>query len=89
MYSVVLMKVNFYTIPGDAVTKTAEEFLRRNNIVYEIIDVSENNEARREAIKKSRSSRLPVFEIKRAHSIGVVSGFDEYTLSSMLGIRKQ
>lgn len=59
------------------------EFLKNNNIEFESIDVSENQEQAKDMINKSGDYVVPVIEIDGK----VIEGFDEKKLREELKIK--
>lgn len=82
------MKIKMYSLSTCKHCKDAKAFFKKHNIEFENIEVDNNKKAIEEMYKKSKQYGVPVIEIKRAHGIGIVVGFDEGTLKQMLGINK-
>ena len=61
---------------------TLKEFLKANNIAFQEIDVSMDQEAQKEMVEKSGQMGVPVVEIDRE----VIVGFDKERISQILGI---
>lgn len=80
------MKIRIFVVPGSRLCERAERFLKRHGIAFERVDVSAGEEAMDEMVKKSGQRGVPVFEIRRAHSIGIITGFDEMRLRSIIGL---
>ena len=57
------MNIKIYTTPTCPWCKKTKEFLKENNIEYEEIDVSGNQEAQKEMIDKSGQMGVPVIDI--------------------------
>lgn len=64
------MKVKIYSTPVCPYCDMAREFLEKNNIKFEEIDVSENEAAAREMIEKSGQMGVPVLDINGKIIIG-------------------
>lgn len=60
----------------------AKDFLRRNNIEFEDIDVGINPQAAQEMIDKSGQMGVPVLDINGR----IIIGFDKDAMSKALGI---
>lgn len=60
----------------------AKQFLNDNNIVFENIDVSENEQAADEMIAKSGQMGVPVLDIDGE----IIVGFDREKISKALGL---
>ena len=63
---------------------TLKNFLKEHNILFEEIDVIENQEAQEEMIEKSGQMGLPVVEIDGQ----IVVGFDKEKISKLLNIKE-
>ncbi len=61
-----------------------KQFLNDNKIEFENLDVSENEEARKEMIEKSKQMGVPVIEIDGE----IIVGFDKKKISELLGIKE-
>jgi len=61
-----------------------KQFLNDNKIEFEDLDVSENEEARKEMIEKSGQMGVPVIQINNE----IVVGFDKNKISELLGIKE-
>ncbi len=61
-----------------------KQFLNDNNIEFEDLDVSEDEEARKEMVEKTRQMGVPVIEIDGQF----VVGFDKKKISELLGIKE-
>ena len=61
---------------------TLKEYLKEHNIEFEDIDVSQDEKARDEMIKKSGQMGVPVVEINGE----IVIGFDKEIIKSLLKI---
>jgi glutaredoxin-like YruB-family protein len=77
------MKVKIYTTPTCPYCKLAKEFLNKNKVEFENIDVTANDDAMKEAEKISGQRGVPVIDIDGK----VQTGFDEEKLSAALGIK--
>lgn len=81
-----MVKVLIYSTETCPYCQKAKEFFKEHNIEYEEVNVAEDEKAREEMVKKSGQMGVPVIEIKRAHSVGIIIGFDETKLKQALGI---
>lgn len=63
---------------------TLKEFLRKNNIDFEDIDVSKDENALKEMVEKSGQMGVPVVDIDGQ----IVIGFDKEKISELLNIRE-
>ncbi|XOB41424.1 MAG: glutaredoxin family protein [Candidatus Nealsonbacteria bacterium] len=61
-----------------------KQFLNDNKIEFEDLDVSKNEEARKEMIEKTGQMGVPVIEINDQFVIG----FDKKKISELLGIKE-
>lgn len=61
-----------------------KQFLNDNKIEFEDLDVSENEEARKEMIEKTGQMSVPVIQIDNE----IVVGFNKPKLSQLLGIKE-
>ena len=75
-------KVRVYSTPSCPFCIRAKQFLKENNIEFEDIDVSSNQEAAREMIQKSGQMGVPVLDIGGE----IIVGFDQGRIKSLLGI---
>jgi glutaredoxin 3 len=74
--------VKLFTTPACPYCFTLKEFLKENNIEFEEIDVSQDEKARDEMVKKSGQMAAPVLEINGE----LVVGFDKEKISRLLSI---
>jgi glutaredoxin-like YruB-family protein len=61
----------------------AKQYLKENNVQFEDIDVSENQEKAQEMIKKSGQMGVPVLEIDGK----IIVGFDKDKIKEELGLK--
>lgn len=61
-----------------------KQFLNDNKIEFEDLDVSENEEARKEMVEKTGQMGVPVIQIDNE----IVVGFDKNKISEFLGIKE-
>lgn len=75
------MEVKIYSTPTCPWCKKAKEFLAEKKVAYKDIDVSTNQEAAQEMIKKSGQMGVPQLEING----NMIVGFDQAAIESELG----
>ena len=78
------MNVKVYSTPGCPWCKVAKDFLESHNINFEYIDVSVDENAAKEMIKKSGQMGVPVIEIDDK----IIIGFNKPILEEILGLDK-
>lgn len=61
---------------------TAKQFLKENNIEFEDIDVSTNQQAAEEMVDKSGQMGVPILDIDGE----IVVGFDQNKIKALLGL---
>ena len=76
-------KVRVYSTATCPWCHTAKEFLTKNNIKFEDIDVGENQEAAQEMVEKSGQMGVPVIEVDGQ----IIIGFDEGKLKKALDMQ--
>ena len=76
--------VTIYTTPTCVYCKTAKEFFSENNIAYEEKDVSKDQEALKDMVRKSGGMAVPVIDIDGK----VVTGFNKDEVAELLGVGK-
>lgn len=76
--------VKVYSTPTCPYCVTLKEFLKENSIEFEDIDVSQNEDALNEMVKKSGQMGVPVIDINGK----VVVGFDREKISELLEIKE-
>jgi len=77
-------KVRVYTTVTCPYCFTLKEFLKEHKVSFEEIDVSKNEKARDEMIKKSGSLEAPIIEINGE----IVVGFDKEKICELLNIQE-
>ena len=77
-----MAKVTVYSTPTCPYCDMAKEFLKENNVEFEQIDVSENEEKAREMVQKSGQMGVPVIDIDGT----VIIGFDKEKIKEALKI---
>jgi len=75
-------KVRVYSTATCPWCHTVKEFLKKNGVKFEDIDVGENQEAAQEMVEKSGQMGVPVVEIDRQ----IIIGFDEGKIKKALEI---
>jgi glutaredoxin-like YruB-family protein len=76
-------KVTVYSTPTCPFCIRAKQYLKDNNVQFEDIDVSENQEKAQEMIKKSGQMGVPVLEIGGE----MVVGFDKDKIKAALDLK--
>lgn len=74
--------VKLFVTPACPYCYTLKEFLKEHNIDFEEVDVSQNEKAREEMIKKSGKMEAPIIEIDGQ----IVVGFDKEKITKLLKI---
>ena len=75
-------KITIYSTPTCPYCVRVKQFLKDSNIEFEDIDVSENQEAGQEMIKKSGQMGVPVVDIDGE----IIIGFYKEKIKKSLGI---
>jgi len=76
-------KVKIYTTPVCPFCNLAKQYLKEKGIEFEEIDVSKDEKAAQEMIKKSGQMGVPVIEIDEK----IVVGFDKEKIDQLLGLK--
>ena len=76
------MTPKIYSTPTCVYCKTLKEYLKRNEIAFDEVDVSENEKELQHMIKVSGQMGVPVVEIGSE----IVVGFDKAKIDSLLKI---
>jgi glutaredoxin-like YruB-family protein len=76
--------VKLFVTPACPYCFTLKEFFKEHNIEFEEIDVSKNEKAREEIIKKTGKMEAPVVEIDGQ----IVIGFDKEKICKLLNIKE-
>lgn len=74
--------VKVYSTPRCPYCVMAKDFLRQNNIAFEDIDVSQNEQAAQEMINKSGQMGVPQLDIDGK----IIVGFDKSAIKQTLGL---
>lgn len=77
-----MAKVKVYSTPTCPYCRMAEQFLAENNIEFEDIDVTSNQNAAQEMISKSGQVGVPVIDIDSQ----IIIGFDKARIKQLLGL---
>ena len=77
------MKVKIYTIPTCPWCMKTKEFLKKNKIKFEEINVASNQKAAKEIINRSGQTSVPVIDIDG----NLILGFDEKKLKKALKLK--
>ncbi len=76
------MKVKIYTTPYCHFCNMAKEYLTKNGVKFEEIDVQADQNAAREMIAKTGQNAVPVLEIDGK----IIVGFDKKKIAEALGL---
>lgn len=76
-------KVNIYSTPSCPYCVRVKQFLKENAVIFEDIDVSMNQEAAQEMIKRSGQMGVPVIDIDGE----IIVGFDKEKIKRALGLQ--
>jgi len=79
------MKIKVYSTPMCTWCHKLKEYLKEKNIEFEDIDVSKDQEAAQEMVKKSKQMSVPVIEIDGE----IVAGFDKEKINKLLNIKEE
>ena len=75
-------KIKVYSTPTCPFCVRTKQFLKENNIDFEDIDVSANQEKVQEMVQKSGQMSVPVLDIEGE----IIVGFDKEKISKALGL---
>ncbi|MCK5475925.1 MAG: NrdH-redoxin [Candidatus Pacebacteria bacterium] len=78
------MDVKIYTTPTCPYCHATIDFLKKNSIVFEEIDISKNEEIAADLIKRSDHIGVPIIEVNNKF----VAGFDEEEIEKLLSSEK-
>jgi glutaredoxin-like YruB-family protein len=79
-----MSKIKIFLTPGCPYCFTLKEFFKEHNIKFKEIDVSQDEKAREEMIKKAGKMEVPVVEIDGQ----IVVGFDKEKICKLLNIKE-
>ncbi len=77
-------RVTIYTSPTCSWCNTTKSYLRKNNINFKEIDVSKNQKAAEELVRRSGQQGVPQTDINGQ----IVVGFDQKKIDRLLGINQ-
>lgn len=75
--------VKVYSTPVCPYCQMAKDFLKKNAIAYQEIDVSKNEQSFQEMVQKSGQMGVPVFDVRGT----IVVGFNRRALAQLLDIQ--
>lgn len=75
-------KIKIYSTPTCPYCVRAKQFLKDNNIVFEDVDVSSDQAAGEEMVRKSGQMGVPVLDIEGE----IIVGFDRPKIAQALGL---
>jgi glutaredoxin-like YruB-family protein len=78
------MEVKIYMTPTCPWCQKAKEWLKKNRVSFQELDLSESDTYRDELIEKSHQMAIPVFDIDGQ----IIIGFDEKKLEELLKKKK-
>ena len=76
-------KVKLYTTPYCTYCKLAKNFFNKNKIIFAEIDISDDEKALNEMVKKSGQMGVPVIEVGDE----MLVGYNETKLKKLLGVK--
>jgi len=76
-------KVKVYSTSSCPWCNVAKDFLKKNNVEFEEINVGEDQQAAQEMVKKSGQMGVPVIEIDEQ----IIVGFNEAKIRELLEIK--
>lgn len=79
------LRVTVYTSPGCPPCGQVKNYLRNNGISFRAIDISRDERAAREIVRRSGQQAVPQIDINGR----IVVGFDKSKLSALLGIKTE
>jgi len=77
------VKVIVYSTPVCPYCDFAKQFLKENNIDFEVIDVSKDQDKAQEMIQKSGQMSVPAIDVDGK----IVVGFNKAKLKELLGLK--
>lgn len=80
------MNVTIYSTPTCSYCKLAKDYFAENNVEYNEIDVSADNEAAQKMVEKTGQMGVPVIIVEKDGNEEVVVGFDKEKLAGLLGL---
>lgn len=79
-----MTKVRIFSTPTCVYCTTLKEYLKKNNVEFEDIDVSKDEKALDEMVKKSDQMGVPVIDIDGEFIVG----FDKKRINELLDIKE-
>ena len=79
------MEVKVYTSVTCTWCKKLKEWLKKNKVSYQELNISEEEKYRDEVIEKSHQMAVPVIDVDGK----IIVGFDELQLEELLGKKKK
>jgi glutaredoxin-like YruB-family protein len=76
-------KIKLYTTPYCTYCKLAKNFLAKNKVTFTEIDISEDEDALKDMMRRSGQMSVPVIEVDGT----MVVGFNETKLKKLLGVK--
>ncbi len=80
-------KIIIYSTPFCGYCKLVKEYLDKNKIAYQEIDVSQDKSVQEEMIAKSGQTGVPVIIIKKDDQEEILIGFQKNKLAEILNIK--
>ena len=77
-----MKNVKIYSTPTCPWCIRTKQFLKDNNIIFEDVDVSSNQQATQEMIQKTGQMAVPVLDIEGE----IIVGFDKERIKAALGL---
>lgn len=77
------MNVKVYSTPTCVYCKTLKAYLEKNNVAFENIDVSKDEQQLQKMIKDSGQMGVPVVDIDGT----IITGFDKEKIDKLTGIK--
>ncbi len=75
-----MKKVIVFSTPACVYCHTLKEYLKKKNIEFEEIDISEDEEAMQEVVEKTKQMGVPVLKIDNEY----ITGFDKNKIDKLL-----
>ncbi len=76
-------KIKLYTTPYCTYCKLAKNFFAKNKVAFTEIDISEDEDALKDMVRRSGQMSVPVIEVDGT----MVVGFNETKLKKLLGVK--
>lgn len=77
-----MKKITIYSTPTCTYCNMAKDFFKENNVQYENIDVSVDEQKRNEMVERSGQMGVPVIDIEGE----IIVGFNEPKIKETLGL---